>query len=299
MEIKRILFDGLDAFELTTAMARMVVVTGLGPRIAFLGKPGGDNLFYWQNDELGYGEWRLKGGHRVWVSRPGADEAEDAYAADNGSCEVVQRSDGIEVTGQLHPLFKTRRGVHIRILDDATFQVTSFLTNCGPFLYSGGVWAATAIDPQGGKEFGIPLGDRSLSWDLIKVVIPRKFASHTSLVNDPQITYTEDFMIIRPQGIETKRAVMAPLGIIGMTWPAKGLSFLKHSPYDPNGRYPLGCNLAIYNGPNNFMFEMETFSLEQTVLPGSTIENRETWKLVDTILDWSDPEILKGQFAGI
>ncbi len=298
MSIQHILFDGMEAYELTTSMARMVIVTGLGPRIAFLGKPGGENLFYWKNDDLGREGWRLLGGHRVWVSRPNADESEDAYAADNSPCEVVLYENGLYVTGGMHPVYKTRRGVRIRLLDDSTFQVTSFLTNCGPFLYSGGVWAATAVDPAGGKEFSIPLGDRRLSWDLIKLVIPRSFASHSSPVDDPQITYNEDHMIIRPKGIETKRMVMAPMGIIAMTWPARGFSFLKHSPYNQNGRYPHDCNLAIYNGPNNFMFEMETYGEEQTVLPGATIENRETWKLVDTVFDWCDPVDLQNVFAG-
>ncbi len=297
MSIQRILFDGLEAVELTTPRVRMIVVTGLGPRIAFLGKPGGENLFYWKNNDLGREDWRLLGGHRVWVSRPGADEAEDAYAADNAPCECVLYENGLDVTGAMHPVYKTRRGIRVRILDDSTFQVTSFLTNCGPFLYSAGVWAATAIDPAGGKEFSIPLGDRNLSWDIIKLVIPRSFAGHTSPVADSQITFNEDHMIIRPHGIETKRMVMAPMGILAMTWPGRGFSFLKRSPYNPNGRYPHSCNLAIYNGPNDFMFEMETFGEEQTVLPWATIENQETWKMVDTVFDWGQPELLQEMFT--
>ena len=299
MELHHIIFDGFKAIEMTTSLVQMVVVTDFGPRIAFLGKPRGENLFYWKNDDLGYEGWRLLGGHRVWVSRPDADELQDAYAADNGICEVALHEDGIDVTSQIHPVYKTRRGIRIRVLNEAEFQVTSFLTNCGPFLYSGGVWAATCIQPAGGKEFAIPLGDRRLSWDFIKLVIPRKFANHTSPVNDPQILFNEDFMIIRPQGIETKRMIMAPMGILAMSWSEKGFSFLKHSPYNPNGRYPHGCNLAIFNGPNNLFFEMETFGEEQTVLPGATIENHETWKLVDTVFDWRDPEILHNEFANL
>jgi hypothetical protein len=296
MNIIKIDFDGLEAIELNTQKARMVVVTSVGPRIAFFGKPGGENLFYWKNNNLGYDGWRLLGGHRVWVSRPGADESEDAYAPDNNPCKVVTYEDGIDVASEILPGTKTQRGLRIRIRNDSTFQVTSFITNCGPFLYSGGVWAATCIDPIGGKQFGILLGDRQLSWDLIKIVIPRKFAMHTSPVNDPQITFTEDFMIIKPQGIETKRMVMAPRGVVAMTWPEKGISFLKRSSYNPNANYPQGCNLAIYNGTDNLMFEMETFGEEQTVLPGGTIENQETWRIVEKVFDWSNPSLIEDEF---
>lgn len=295
MNMQPIVFDGLSGIEISTSKVRLVVVTELGPRIAFLGRPGGDNLLYWKNDDLGYDRWRLLGGHRVWVTRPGADESEDAYASDNEPCQVRILENGLEVTGSLHPVLKTKRGLRLEVIGETSVRVTSFLTNCSPFLYSGGVWAPTCIDPAGGKEFAIPLGDKSSSWDLIKIIIPRKFASHTAPVNDPQISYNNDFMIVRPQGIETKRMVMAPLGLVAMTWAQKDISFIKHSPFNPHGIYPHGCNLAIYNSPGNMMFEMETYGQEQTILPGETIENREIWKLTDTVFDWSDPIYLQNE----
>ncbi|MCX6053448.1 MAG: hypothetical protein NTZ74_00750 [Chloroflexi bacterium] len=131
---------------------------------------------------------------------------------------------------------------------------------------------------------------------MIRIVILRKFATHTSLVNDPQITFSEDVMIIKPQGIETKRMVLAPLAIAAMTDPGKGISFLKISNFNPNGQYPQGCNLVLYKGPDNLMFEMESFREEQTVLPGSTIENQETWKILETGLDWNNPTALQNEF---
>lgn len=289
MDTKKIDFDGLDALEITTSKLRMVMVTSTGPRIAFFGRGNGENLFYWKNDELGREGWRLGGGHRVWVTRPGADESEDAYADDNDMCQVSIEKDSVTAASPVHNRLKTSRGITVRELDPQTFEVTSFIKNCGPMLYSGGVWAPTCIDPSGGKQFGVPLGDRQLDWDVIKLVIPRAFAGHTSRVNDPQITFNEDFMIVNPNGIETKRMVMAPLGMIGMTWPAGNLSFIKRSHFNPLGQYPGGCNLAIYVGPGNFMVEMETFGEEQTLLPGNTMKNIETWKVVDEVLDWQQP----------
>lgn len=290
MNIKQIDFDGLAAVEVTTSKLCMVIVTGTGPRIAYLGHVDGENLFYWNNNDLGRDNWRLGGGHRVWVTRPGADESEDAYADDNDVCDVSFETDSMTVTSPIHKQLKTSRGITIREIDSQTFEVTSFVKNQGPMLYSGGVWSPTCIDPSGGKQFGIPLGDRRLSWDIIKLVIPRAFAGHTSCVNDPQITFNEDFMVVQPNGVETKRMVMAPMGIIAMTWPAKQVSFIKQSLFNPKGQYPLGCNLAVYIGPDNFMVEMETYGEEQTLLPGNTMENIETWKVVDEVLNWERPD---------
>jgi hypothetical protein len=290
MNTNQIDFDGLPAIEINTSKIRMVVVTGMGPRIAYLGRINGNNLFYWKNNDLGREGWRLAGGHRVWVTRPGADESEDAYADDNQPCDVTIHPDSVTVENPAHSRLKTSRGITIREVDEQTFEVAAFIRNHGPMLYSGGVWSPTCIDPSEGKQFAVPLGDRRLSWDVIKLVIPRTFAGHTSLVDDKQITFSEDLMIVCPDGIETKRMVMAPRGIIAMTWPKEQLSFIKRSIYNPRGQYPLGCNLAIYIGPDNYMVEMETYGEEQTVLPGSVIVNAETWKLIDESLDWENPE---------
>lgn len=289
MNFEKILFDGMKAIEILTTQVRMVIITGMGPRIAFWGKPNQENLLYWQNNHLGREKWLLFGGHRVWVTRPGADEAEDTYAEDNAPCEIVETEKSIRVVGGVHPVYKIQRGIEVEVLDQNTFKVISFLKNQGPMLYSGGVWAPTCIDPSNGKEFGVVLGNRALSWDVVKLVIPRTFAGHTSRINDDQITFTEDFMIIKPKGIESKRMIMAPHGLIAMSWPGKSISFIKQSSFNPKGNYPLGCNLAIYIGPENFMVEMETYGEEQTVLPGETITNCETWRLVNKALEWVDP----------
>jgi hypothetical protein len=291
MEAKRITFDGLKALEITTRKIKLVVITELGPRIAFFGLPNGENVFYWKNDLLGREGWRLLGGHRVWATRPGADESEDAYAADNEQCEIEESHGEWIITGAVHPFLQTRRGMRIRILNNESLEVNSFITNSGPMLYSGGVWNPTCILPRPGMEFGVPLGDRRLTWDIIKVVIPRTFAGHSSRINDSQITFNEDFMIVRPQGIETKRMIMAPLGILAMSWPEKGISFIKHAQFKPFAQYPLGCNLAIYNGPDNYMSEMETYGQERTLLPGETMTHKETWQLVNEVFDWQQVEL--------
>ncbi len=289
MRTSPIKFDGLRALEITTAQRRVIVTTDLGPRIASFGRLEGENLFYWKVNDLGREGWRLLGGHRVWATRPMADESEDAYAADNGPCDVSEADGVVTVTGALHPFLKTRRGVTIRSVDECTFEVTSFIRNESSMLYSAGVWCPTCIVPRPGMTFGVPLGDRGLSWDVVKLVIPRTWADHTSLVNDPQIRLEEEFMVVQPAGVEAKRSLWAPWGTIAMTWPERGLSFIKRTHSDPAGQYPLGCNLALYIGPGNFMVEMETYGEERTVMPGDTVVNVETWKLVDEVFDWQDP----------
>jgi len=290
MKTRKINFDGCAGLEIATPRLRMVVTVDIGPRIAFLGRPDGENLFYWHVDDPGREGWRPLGGHRVWATRPMADESEDAYAADNEPCKFEESDKFVTVTGAIHPFLKTQRGVRIRPLDDDAFEVTSFVHNLGPMLYSAGVWCPTCILPRPGMTFGIPLGDRHLSWDVVKMVIPRAWAGHTSRINDPQIRFNEEFMVVEPQGVEAKRMVWAPLGILAMTWPEARLSFIKRTQSDPHAQYPQGCNLAVYIGPENYMVEMETCGAERTLMPGDTAVNVETWRLSDEVLDWSDAD---------
>jgi hypothetical protein len=293
MKTRQLEFEGCASLELTTSRLRLVVTLDRGPRIAFFGRPDGDNVLYWRvSDRPDYGDWRLHGGHRVLVTRPMADESEDAYAADNDPCELTQADDLITVTGSMHPFLKTRRGVTIRQLDEDAFEVTSFVRNDGPMLYSGGVWAVTCALPRPGMTLGIPLGDRNLDWDLVRVVFARSWAGHTARVNDPQIRFNEEFMIVEPQGVETKRMLWAPHGILALTWPEKKLTFIKRTHSDPSGQYPRACNLAVYIGVDNSMLEMETMSAERTLAMSEMAVNVETWRLVDQVFDWTDPDAL-------
>jgi hypothetical protein len=290
MDYRSVTFDGLAALEITTAEARMVLVAGAGPRIAFWGRPDGDNLLYWDKDAIERDGWKLMGGHRVWVTRPLADETEDAYRPDNDPCEIETIDGWVQVTSPVDPVLRTRRGIRVRAMRDDTFEIVSFVENSGPMLYSGGVWTPTCIADPGSKEFGILLGDRTQSWDFITIVVPRAWGGHTSLVNDPQITLSEDWMVVRPAGRELKRMLVAPHGVIAMSDPQGGLSFIKQVGYDPAGQYPLACNLAVYNAPDNLFFEMETYGAQETIPPGHRAILLETWRLMDHKLTWDKPD---------
>lgn len=290
MKTRKLDFEGCASLEVSTSRLRIVATLDRGPRIAFLGRPAGENLLYWKVDSAGYGDWRMFGGHRVWVTRPMADESEDAYAADNDPCELSESGEAITITGGLHPFLKTRRGFSIRQIDEDAVEVTSFVRNEGPMLYSAGVWCPTCTLPRPGMSLGIPLGDRRLDWDLVKLVFARRWAGHTARVNDPQIRFNEDFMIVEPQGVETKRMLWAPHGILALTWPDTKLSFIKRTYSEPGGQFPQGCNLAVYVGPGNFMLELESMGAERTLVKDQTAVNVETWRLTDHVFDWSDPE---------
>lgn len=291
--IKETVFDELAAVEIATPKARLVALTGMGPRIASFGTRKGRNLLFWDySRKYIRGQWHLKGGHRVWATRPLGDESEETYADDNEPCRVRELKDGVDIQGASHPVFRIRKSIGIKVLSDDTFQVENRITNDSEMVWSGGVWGLTCTLPKSDTTYGIPLG-RQGDWDIFPIVIPKRWGgTNSSLVNDPALRYTEDCMILKPRGRISKRMVHAPQGVIGMTDPSEKISFIKQSPYQQGANYPWNCNIAYYVGRKNFMVEMESMGPDQGVLPGGTIASREIWMLRKPV-SWAK---LKGPF---
>ena len=230
------------------------------------------------------------------MTRPGADECEETYSPDNAPAEVDLRGDGFTVTGAPDLVNSTRRGFSIRVLADDRLEVDNFVTNDSEMLYSGGVWALTCTVPAEGTRYGIPLGDGS-EWDCFTMVSFREWAGHVGTYSDSQISFTEDMLVLAPTGRENKRMLQAQRGIIAMSDPARGVTFAKRTGHVRGAQYPMGCNMAFYVGPENFMVEMETMGPEVTLRGGETAHNVETWVLADGADGLADAGGLVGLFA--
>ncbi len=290
-------FDGIQAVEITTAGLRLVATRDFGPRIASLGKPDGDNILLWDPETYTRGDWDLRGGHRVWVARPMADECEDTYATDNGPCELEIIDGGFRLTGTENPANCTRRGFAVRVLNDTTLEVDNFVTNTGEMLYSGALWALTCSLPSKDTRYGIPIGNGS-EWDAFTLVSFRRWGGHgEGGFEDPQVTVSGDLMIVDPAGVENKRMLMSHHGIIAMCDAHRSLTFAKKVASGGPGSYPLNCNMAFYVGPDNFMVEMETLGTENTLRPGESLHHLETWVLQDGAASLNSAQTLVDLFA--
>src|SRR4051812_26203932 len=137
LTVTRTKFEGLAAVELRTASLRLVAITAKGPRIAFFGRPGGKNLLLWKPGKYRRGKWDLLGGHRLWATRPGADEAEETYALDNAPCTVELTARSFTVASALDPVQKIRRGFTVTALVGDRVIIDHFVRNESDMLWSG------------------------------------------------------------------------------------------------------------------------------------------------------------------
>jgi hypothetical protein len=295
--VNRIKFQGFDAVELLTPALRLVALTAMGPRVAFFGQPDGDNLLMWTPGKYRRGKWDLMGGHRLWVARPGADEAEETYAADNQPCHLDTHDDGFTLTAAVDPVHRTRRGVRVSLLAPDRVALDHFVRNESDMLWSGGLWTLTCTLPPPKATYTVPLGDGS-AWDYATIVTFRTWGGGHGGVGfgDIQFKLTDEALVLHPAGRENKRMVKADPGIIAMHDPARRLLFAKHTTYQPDANYPLGTNLALYVGPKNFMVEMEAMSPTSTLKPGQSLAFRESW-LLSPAKTAPTPKALRGLFA--
>ncbi len=278
MKIEKTVFDGLEGYLLETSAVRMIVITEVGPRIAWYSKQGEENLLYWHKDGIVRDDWKLYGGHRVWISRPMADESEDTYQTDNDPCKVTLYVDGLTAetpktaTGLV-------RGMEIHIIDENKIQVRNYLRNDGSMLYSGGCWSPTCVVAD--KPIEIPLGakEENPTWDVVYIAIPRVFAGNVTAMDDDSVTMQGNTMVLTPKGRCVKRCLRAEQGTIRLR--CNGYVFQKTSPFCEHYAYQMnGCNIAAFIATDNVMAEMETYGAEQTIKPGQTIDNVEQWAMI-------------------
>jgi hypothetical protein len=278
-KISAIQHDGHAAIELVDQATRLVIVHDVGPRIAWFGQLGGANLLFW--DERGThtrGAWRLYGGHRLWITRPDADESEETYAPDNQPCQVRALEGGVAVTAP-PDASRIEKTMVIRSRPSG-WAIEHRLHNVGDMLWSGGAWALTCTLPHDATRYHVPLGAPERAWDVFTMVIPRRWGGgHTSRIADPQFALDDLELVIRPRGDEAKRMVFSSRGTLVMHDPARG-ELTKRARVRVGARYPLGTNLAIYLGSAAFMVELETMSPVTQLAPGETLRHVEHWSFV-------------------
>jgi hypothetical protein len=269
---------GHRGIELIAGEVRLIALSSVGPRIAWFGYRERENLLYWDAaGEHRRGAWQLYGGHRLWVTRPLADESAETYEPDNQACGIEYLPGGARITQS-----PTSQGIEKSMaitVDGGVWTIEHRLRNLGGLLWAGGAWALTCTLPHPDTLYRIPLGGGPPTWDVTTIVIPRRWGgTHSSRLDDPQVTFVEDAMEVRAQRDETKRLVLAPRGELEMHDPARGL-FRKRTSFEPETSYPLGTNVAIYVGPDRFMVELETMSPLRTLPPGATLTHVERWTL--------------------
>jgi hypothetical protein len=300
--IERISYRGWNnAYKLSNGIAELVVTADVGPRIIFYGFHNGDNLLHEVEEDAGQtggSEFRLYGGHRLWVS----PEVERTYYPDNTPVAVSQHGSATCFTAkreELPPGTNLQKefeielaatGSHVRIRqrirNDDTHPTT--LAPWSPTVMAAGGRAILPLSSRIAmdKDHYLPVGIFGL-WSFTDLADPRWVLG---------TTYIQLRHLANPQG-HFKEQMGGIYNSAG--WGAyfkEGYLFVKRAAVIRGAQYPdFGCNFEVFTNPA--YVELETLGPLVELGPGEVVEHVEHWWLFADVASgendaWVDSAVL-------
>jgi hypothetical protein len=273
--------------RLANADVELLVTLDVGPRVLRYRLKGGKNVFKEYAGDLGKTgekEWKIRGGHRLWVS---PEDPKRTYYPDNARVQYRQVEPG-RVVFTPHPEteYGLQKEVELRLGPTGTrVEVRHRVKNVGKRATELAPWALSVMAPGGVEIIPLP-ARRPHPGGARAAKSPKDFAPNRLLVlwpyadlKDPRLSLGSKYVTLRAD-----RKVKGPIkfGLLHLLgWVAylnDGTLFVKRIPYHEGRTYPdLGCNYESFTADD--MLEMETLGPLVRLEPGQDAELTETWEL--------------------
>jgi len=272
-----------NAYKLSNGVVDLVITADVGPRIIFYGFRNGENLLHEVAQDAGKtggSEFRLYGGHRLWVS----PEVERTYYPDNTPVAVAQRGQATRFTAQreeLPPGTNLAKELEVELAAAGTeVRITHRIRNDDTRSTTLAPWSPTMMG-AGGRVI-LPLPPRiAMDQDHLLPVGVFGIWSFTDFA-DPRWVFGTAYLQLRqladPRGRfqEQMGGIYNPAG-----WGAyfrRGSLFVKRAAVIAGARYPdFGCNFEVFTNPD--FIELETLGPLCELRPGEVVEHEEHWWL--------------------
>jgi hypothetical protein len=290
-----------NAYKLSNGVVELVVTADVGPRIIFYGFRNGENLLHEVEEDAGKtggSEFRLYGGHRLWVS----PEVERTYYPDNTPVVVSQHGNATRFTAQreeLAPGTNLQKELEIELAATGSqVRITQRITNDDTRSTTLAPWSPTMM--RAGGRTVLPLSHRTaMDKDHYLPVGVFGIWSFTDLA-DPRWVLGTAYIQLRhlanPQG-RFKEQMGGIYNSAG--WGAyfsRGYLFVKRAAVIDGARYPdFGCNFEVFTNPD--FIELETLGPLVELRPGEVVEHVERWWLFADVPDgendtWVDSAVV-------
>lgn len=281
-----------NAYRLSNGVVELVVTADVGPRIVSYGFCNGENLLHEVQDDAGKtggSEFRLYGGHRLWVS----PEVERTYYPDNTPVTVSRHGNATRFTAQreeLPPGTNLQKELEIELAATGSqVRITQRVRNDDARSTTLAPWSPTMMR-AGGRAI-LPLSPRiAMDKDHYLPVGVFGIWSFTDLA-DPRWVLGTTYIQLRQLATPTGHFKEQMGGIYNSAgWGAyyrQGYLFIKRAAVISGAQYPdFGCNFEVFT--NSDFIELETLGPLVELRPGEVVEHVERWWLFSGVSGGED-----------
>lgn len=300
--LERFSYQGWNnAYKLSNDTVELVVTADVGPRILLYRFRGGENLLHDVIEDagkIGGSEFRLYGGHRLWVS----PEVERTYYPDNAPVAVSQHDNAIRLTApqEAHPPgTNLQKELEIELSPTGSqVRLTHRIRNNDTNPTTLAPWSPTMM-AAGGRAI-LPLSPRvAMDKDHYGPVGVFGIWSFTDFA-DTRWVLGSSYIQLRHLANPQSRFKEQMGGIFNSAgWGAyfrDGSLFVKRAAVISGAHYPdFGCNFEVFTNPD--FLELETLGPLIELRPGELVEHMESWWLFSDVPggegdDWIDSVVV-------
>jgi len=283
VSVEKMSYGGWDnCYGMSNEEVELVATSDVGPRVIRFGFVGGENEFFENKSQLGKvggDEWRIYGGHRLWVA---PEASPRSYYPDNRKVEVKIEGATLTLTAppELDPSFKVNAGIQkemeLTMHGDGHVRLVHRVTNVGLWRIELAPWALTVMAPEGRAI--IPAPAPKPHPEALLPARPMAVWSYTNMA-DPRWIWGKKYIVLKQ---DPSRKEPQKLGVGNEKgWAAyarSGHLFLKVFDYVDGATYPdFGSNTETWT--NQSILEVETLGPMTTLNPNETVEHVENWLL--------------------
>ena len=267
----------------------LVVTTDIGPRIVRVGFINKQNLFYLEPEQCGKtggDEWRIYGGHRLWLA---PEAMPQTYSPDNEKVEFEVRDNYIKVMQSKEAITGIVKEMEITLSPHQNkVTVLHRLINRNLRDVEVAAWSISVL-AQGGRAI-VPQEPYGEGDDFLLPARPMALWQFTKM-NDPRWSWGAKYIQAKQDPSAPSEQKMGVLNKQGWTaYSLNGDVLIKKFDFRPDAVYPdFGCNNEIYI--NGHFLEIETLGPLTKLPPGGALEHTEHWLLTKAEVNESEESI--------
>ena len=292
--LEKITFKGWEnCYKFSSNFVDLIVTTDVGPRIIHFSFPGDENVFAEFPDQIGKtggDDWRIYGGHRLWV----APEAQPrTYYPDNAPVAIHQTGNMVRLTSPVEKTTGIQKEIEISLSPNNTrVKVVHRICNHNLWTVELAPWALSVMAPGGTAVLPLPSGG-SHEANLLPTANIVMWA-YTKL-NDPRWTWGNEYILLRQDATATSPQKVGTNNMHGWAgYVRNGRFFLKtFAVHDLSKPYPdNGSSTELFTDPH--FLEVETLGSLVQLKPGEGVELTEKWYLFPEVkTPTSDQDVIK------